>query len=86
MMSIFGYKTTLVIDVLSKSGAELVLNLLKVYLPVHIIGIDVCDIEGEPLKEERLKMLHFEASIHPDSIWTFLKLSQKQEEHIQNII
>ena len=56
-MSMFSYKTTLVTDVLSKSGTEVVLKLPKIYSLVHVIGIDVCDIDTNPSKEVRFHLL-----------------------------
>lgn len=55
-------------------GSYLVLRLLKTVKPVHIIGIDNMNSYYDvSIKEWRLSEIEKEASMHPESSWTFIK-------------
>lgn len=67
-------------------GSNLILELLKNFSPLHIIGIDnLNDYYDVSIKEYRLNQIKSMADSHPESTWTFIKGSISDRELIQSI-
>lgn len=67
-------------------GSNLILELLKNFSPLHIIGIDnLNDYYDVSIKEYRLNQIKSMADSHPESTWTFIKGSISNRELIQSI-
>ena len=67
-------------------GSNLVLELLRTALPVHIIGIDNMNPYYDvSIKEYRLDQIKSMAGSHPESTWTFIKGSISDKELINSI-
>ena len=67
-------------------GSYLVLRLLKTVESVHIIGIDNMNSYYDvSIKEWRLSEIEKEASVHPESAWTFIKGSIADKALVDDI-
>ena len=67
-------------------GSNLVLELLRTEIPIHIIGIDnMNNYYDVSIKEYRLKQIKSMADSHPESTWTFIKGSISDKALIQQI-
>ena len=67
-------------------GSNLVLELLRTALPVHIIGIDNMNPYYDvSIKEYRLDQIKSMADSNPESTWTFIKGSISDKELINSI-
>lgn len=67
-------------------GSNLVLELLRTEIPIHIIGIDnMNNYYDVSIKEYRLKQIKSVADSHPESTWTFIKGSISDRVLIQQI-
>lgn len=67
-------------------GSFLVMNLLKNYSPINIVGIDnMNDYYDVSLKEWRLKEIEKLVADHPDSTYTFYKDDISNKEAIEKI-
>lgn len=79
-------KTILVTGAAGFIGANLVLELLKTYSPVNIIGIDnMSDYYDVSIKEYRLKEIQKFADAHPESIWSFIRGSIADKNIISSV-
>ncbi len=66
--------TVLVTGAAGFIGSGLALRLLRTESPLHLIGIDnMSPYYDVSLKEYRLRQIEEEASLHPDSSWTFIR-------------
>lgn len=79
-------KTILVTGAAGFIGSNLVLELLRNQLPVHIIGIDnMNDYYDVSIKKWRLSEIEKCAEAHKDSTWTFVKGSIADKTLIDSI-
>ncbi len=68
------HKTILVTGAAGFIGSSLVLELLRSYSPLHVVGLDnMNDYYDVSLKEYRLAQIEACAAQHPESRWTFIK-------------
>ena len=78
--------TVLVTGAAGFIGSNLVLEMLKSYTSIQIIGVDnVNDYYDVSIKEWRLKEIEKEIADHPDSSWTFVKGSIADKTLIDKI-
>lgn len=79
-------KTLLVTGAAGFIGANLVLEFLRIGIPIRIIGIDnMNNYYDVTIKEYRLKKIKSMADSHPESTWTFIKGSISDKALIQQI-
>ena len=79
-------KTILITGAAGFIGSNLVLELLKTYSSVNIIGIDnMNEYYDVKIKEWRLNEIEKEVKNHPESSWTFIKGSISDKNLIDEI-
>ena len=79
-------KTILITGIAGFIGSNLVLELLKTYSSVNIIGIDnMNEYYDVKIKEWRLNEIEKEVKNHPESSWTFIKGSIADKNLIDEI-
>ena len=79
-------KKVLITGVAGFIGSNLVLELLRTEIPIHIIGIDnMNNYYDVSIKEYRLKQIKSMADSHSESTWTFIKGSISDKALIQQI-
>ena len=83
---LFEQKSILITGSAGFIGSNLVLELLKSDVPVHIIGIDnMNDYYDVSIKEYRLEKIKSMSESKPDSTWTFIKGSISNRDQINEI-